>query len=191
MVFKMGIVVLNRVVVIFWNGRSRLDRHSRHCHVTLLLLLHDEAKERKRACTVVYTPLAQHVILPATRYAPCPATTIRRSFWWWSRRTRTLARRTRSSAASSGRDEARYDSRHAGITSTRAMYVVISYRSCAVVADQKVSRIALTRPELASRVEDLLIRMGQSGQIRGQVNDDALKGLLQQVLSSCQQLEMS
>lgn len=44
-----------------------------------------------------------------------------------------------------------------------------------------VSRIALTRPEMASRVEDLLIRMGQAGQIRGQVTDDAMKGLLQQV----------
>ena len=44
-----------------------------------------------------------------------------------------------------------------------------------------VSRIALTRPEMAIRVEDLLVRMGQAGQIRGQVTDDALKGLLQQV----------
>jgi len=44
-----------------------------------------------------------------------------------------------------------------------------------------VSRIALTRPEMASRVEDLLVRMGQAGQIRGQVTDDQLKGLLQQV----------
>jgi len=44
-----------------------------------------------------------------------------------------------------------------------------------------VSRIALTRPEMSSRVEDLLVRMGQAGQIRGQVTDDQLKGLLQQV----------
>lgn len=34
---------------------------------------------------------------------------------------------------------------------------------------------------MASRVEDLLIRMGQAGQIRGQVTDEAMKGLLQQV----------
>lgn len=34
---------------------------------------------------------------------------------------------------------------------------------------------------MTNRVEDLLIRMGQAGQIRGQVTDDALKGLLQQV----------
>ena len=44
-----------------------------------------------------------------------------------------------------------------------------------------VSRIALSRPEMSSRVEDLLHRMGQAGQIRGQVTDDQLKGLLQQV----------
>ena len=44
-----------------------------------------------------------------------------------------------------------------------------------------VSRIALTRPEMSSRVEDLLVRMGQAGQIRGQVTDEQLKGLLQQV----------
>ena len=44
-----------------------------------------------------------------------------------------------------------------------------------------VSRISLTRPQLASQVEDLIVRMGQSGQIRGQVSDEALKGLLAQV----------
>ena len=44
-----------------------------------------------------------------------------------------------------------------------------------------VSRISLTRPQLASQVEDLLVRMGQQGQIRGQVTDEALKGLLEQV----------
>lgn len=44
-----------------------------------------------------------------------------------------------------------------------------------------VSRISLTRPQLASQVESLLVRMGQQGQIRGQVTDEALKGLLEQV----------
>jgi programmed cell death protein 5 len=34
---------------------------------------------------------------------------------------------------------------------------------------------------MASRVEELLVRMGQAGQIRGQVTDEAMKGLLQQV----------
>ncbi|BEI82305.1 hypothetical protein CcaverHIS002_0301730 [Cutaneotrichosporon cavernicola] len=48
-------------------------------------------------------------------------------------------------------------------------------------ARERLSRISLTRPQLAAQVEDLLVRMGQQGQIRGQVSDDALKGLLEQV----------
>ncbi|KAL1410147.1 hypothetical protein Q8F55_004150 [Vanrija albida] len=48
-------------------------------------------------------------------------------------------------------------------------------------ARERLSRIALTRPQLAAQVEALLVRMGQQGQIRGQVSDDALKGLLEQV----------
>lgn len=44
-----------------------------------------------------------------------------------------------------------------------------------------VSRISLTRPQLAAQVETLLFNMGQQGQIRGQVSDEALKGLLEQV----------
>ncbi|KAK4689210.1 programmed cell death protein 5, partial [Tremellales sp. Uapishka_1] len=44
-----------------------------------------------------------------------------------------------------------------------------------------VSRISLTRPQLAKQVEGLLVNMGQQGQIRGQVTDEALKGLLEQV----------
>ncbi len=44
-----------------------------------------------------------------------------------------------------------------------------------------VSRISLTRPQLAGQVEDLLVRMGQQGQVRGKVADEALKGLLEQV----------
>lgn len=44
-----------------------------------------------------------------------------------------------------------------------------------------VSRISLTRPQLAQQVEALLVRMGQAGQVRGQVSDEALKGLLEQV----------
>ena len=57
------------------------------------------------------------------------------------------------------------------------MYVLITSVTELIL----VSRIALTRPEMSSRVEDLLVRMGQAGQIRGQVTDDQLKGLLQQV----------
>jgi len=48
-------------------------------------------------------------------------------------------------------------------------------------ARERLSRIALTRPQLAQQVESLLVRMGQQGQIRGQVSDEALKGLLEQV----------
>ncbi len=44
-----------------------------------------------------------------------------------------------------------------------------------------VSRISLTRHQLAGQVEDLLVRMGQQGQVRGKVTDEALKGLLEQV----------
>jgi len=48
-------------------------------------------------------------------------------------------------------------------------------------ARERLSRISLTRPQLAQQVESLLVRMGQQGQIRGQVSDEALKGLLEQV----------
>ncbi|OCF32359.1 hypothetical protein I317_02706 [Kwoniella heveanensis CBS 569] len=48
-------------------------------------------------------------------------------------------------------------------------------------ARERLSRISLTRPQLAQQVESLLVNMGQQGQIRGQVTDEALKGLLEQV----------
>ncbi|TYJ56213.1 hypothetical protein IAR50_007115 [Cryptococcus sp. DSM 104548] len=48
-------------------------------------------------------------------------------------------------------------------------------------ARERLSRISLTRPQLASQVETILVNMGQQGQIRGQVSDEALKGLLEQV----------
>ncbi|KAL0242176.1 hypothetical protein I308_105805 [Cryptococcus tetragattii IND107] len=48
-------------------------------------------------------------------------------------------------------------------------------------ARERLSRISLTRPQLAAQVETLLFNMGQQGQIRGQVSDEALKGLLEQV----------
>ncbi|CAK9783709.1 hypothetical protein CC85DRAFT_328214 [Cutaneotrichosporon oleaginosum] len=53
-------------------------------------------------------------------------------------------------------------------------------------ARERLSRISLTRPQLAAQVEDLLVRMGQQGQIRGQVTDEALKGLLEQVAAPAQ-----
>ncbi|WVQ83461.1 hypothetical protein IAT38_005602 [Cryptococcus sp. DSM 104549] len=48
-------------------------------------------------------------------------------------------------------------------------------------ARERLSRISLTRPQLASQVESLLVNMGQQGRIKGQVSDEALKGLLEQV----------
>ncbi|WVN87219.1 uncharacterized protein L203_102396 [Cryptococcus depauperatus CBS 7841] len=50
-------------------------------------------------------------------------------------------------------------------------------------ARERLSRISLTRPQLASQVETLIVNMGQQGQIRGKISDEALKGLLEQVSS--------
>ncbi|KAK4700500.1 programmed cell death protein 5, partial [Phenoliferia sp. Uapishka_3] len=44
-----------------------------------------------------------------------------------------------------------------------------------------VSRIALVRPERAKSIEALLMRMAQGGQLRGQVSEDQLIGVLDQV----------
>ncbi|RSH84443.1 uncharacterized protein EHS24_005964 [Apiotrichum porosum] len=51
-------------------------------------------------------------------------------------------------------------------------------------ARERLSRISLTRPQLASQVEELLVRMGQGGQIRGKVSDEQLKQLLEQTPGS-------
>lgn len=44
-----------------------------------------------------------------------------------------------------------------------------------------VARIALVNPSLSTQIEALLVRMAQSGQIRGRVSDTQLLGLLDQV----------
>lgn len=44
-----------------------------------------------------------------------------------------------------------------------------------------VSRIALVRPERERSLQELLVRMARSGQLRGRVTDDQLLGLLDQV----------
>lgn len=49
------------------------------------------------------------------------------------------------------------------------------------MAASKVDRIALVRPERARSIQDLLVRMAQSGQIRGRVSEDQLLGVLDQV----------
>jgi programmed cell death protein 5 len=44
-----------------------------------------------------------------------------------------------------------------------------------------VSRIALVNPQLSNQVEGILLRMAQSGQLRGQMTETQLIGLLDQV----------
>lgn len=43
-----------------------------------------------------------------------------------------------------------------------------------------VSRIALVNPQLSAQVESILVRMAQSGQLRGRVSEQQLIGLLDQ-----------
>lgn len=44
-----------------------------------------------------------------------------------------------------------------------------------------VSRIALVKPSKAKSIQDLLIRMAQSGQVRQKITEQQLIGLLDQV----------
>ncbi|KAI5479074.1 programmed cell death protein 5 [Pseudohyphozyma bogoriensis] len=48
-------------------------------------------------------------------------------------------------------------------------------------ARERLSRIALVRPEKARSIEQLLMRMAQGGQLRGRVSEDQLIGVLDQV----------
>ncbi|CCF48864.1 hypothetical protein NDA18_004221 [Ustilago nuda] len=48
-------------------------------------------------------------------------------------------------------------------------------------ARERLSRIGLVKPQKAREITDLLIRMAQSGQIRGRITEDQLIGLLDQV----------
>ncbi|SGZ31147.1 BQ5605_C047g12318 [Microbotryum silenes-dioicae] len=48
-------------------------------------------------------------------------------------------------------------------------------------ARERLSRIALVRPERARAIEALLLRMAQSGQLRGRVSENQLIGVLDQV----------
>ncbi|SPC62955.1 related to Programmed cell death protein 5 [Ustilago sp. UG-2017b] len=50
-----------------------------------------------------------------------------------------------------------------------------------VEARERLSRIGLVKPQKAREITDLLIRMAQSGQIRGRITEDQLIGLLDQV----------
>ncbi|GAA5960508.1 hypothetical protein JCM3765_003659 [Sporobolomyces pararoseus] len=48
-------------------------------------------------------------------------------------------------------------------------------------ARERLSRIALVKPERARAIEQLLMRMAQSGQLRGRVSEDQLIDVLDQV----------
>ncbi|EOQ99221.1 hypothetical protein J056_002346 [Wallemia ichthyophaga EXF-994] len=50
-------------------------------------------------------------------------------------------------------------------------------------ARERLSRIALVKPEHSERIKDMLIKMAKSGQIRSQVTEQQLVGLLDQVSS--------
>lgn len=45
----------------------------------------------------------------------------------------------------------------------------------------QVSRIALVSPERSKQIESILLRMAQTGQLRGRVNEEQLINLLEQV----------
>eukprot|EP01027_Heterolobosea_sp_BB2_P000732 GEZU01001072.1.p1 GENE.GEZU01001072.1~~GEZU01001072.1.p1 ORF type:complete len:144 (-),score=37.61 GEZU01001072.1:21-395(-) len=47
-------------------------------------------------------------------------------------------------------------------------------------ARERLSRVALVKPERARQVEDLIIRMAQTGQIRSEIDEDRVKELLEQ-----------
>ncbi|KAH9448265.1 hypothetical protein MJO28_011807 [Puccinia striiformis f. sp. tritici] len=48
-------------------------------------------------------------------------------------------------------------------------------------ARERLSRIALVRPQRARQVEDMLIRMAQTGQLRGRVTEEQLISVLDQL----------
>jgi len=47
-------------------------------------------------------------------------------------------------------------------------------------ARERLSRIALVNPQLSNQVEGILLRMAQSGQLRGKMTETQLIGLLDQ-----------
>lgn len=52
------------------------------------------------------------------------------------------------------------------------------------IDDTPVSRIALVSPERSRQIEGILVRMAQTGQLRGKVSEEQLIELLEQV-STC------
>ena len=59
--------------------------------------------------------------------------------------------------------------------------VCISNVLCRRLKSFVVSRIALVKPSKATAVQDLLIRMAQSGQVRQKISEQQLIGLLDQI----------
>ncbi|KAF9453245.1 hypothetical protein P691DRAFT_658880 [Macrolepiota fuliginosa MF-IS2] len=51
-------------------------------------------------------------------------------------------------------------------------------------ARERLSRIALVSPERAKQIEGILLRMAQSGQLRGRVTEEQLIGFLDQMEDS-------
>ncbi|CAD6585507.1 MAG: hypothetical protein CYPHOPRED_003097 [Cyphobasidiales sp. Tagirdzhanova-0007] len=52
------------------------------------------------------------------------------------------------------------------------------------LARERLARIALVRPERERSLQELLVRMARSGQLRGRVTDDQLLSLLDQVAAA-------
>ncbi|KAJ1946209.1 hypothetical protein FBU59_002086 [Linderina macrospora] len=48
-------------------------------------------------------------------------------------------------------------------------------------ARERIGRIALVRPERATAIEGMLVRMAKMGQIRKKVTEDDLKGMLEEL----------
>lgn len=48
-------------------------------------------------------------------------------------------------------------------------------------ARERLGRIALVKEERARAIEDMLIRMARSGQIKNKVTEDELKGMLEEI----------
>ena len=50
-------------------------------------------------------------------------------------------------------------------------------------ARERLARIALVSPQRSTQIESILVRMAQTGQLRGRVTEEGLIGLLEQVRS--------